>query len=660
MDAVAASTSNASPGTASPTTKGLLARLPLLLALLLLALIAVPRVHGHEHLLWSFVGVGAGLCVWYALLARSRRSLAVDAVRPVKQHYIQASVQIVLYLYWGFLWQDVDGTRPIYAQAPLILAQFCYLYAFDGLWSWTRGRAWRLSSGPTPIVLSTNLFIWFRDDFFVWQFAMITAGLLGKEFLRWRKDGRRTHIFNPSGFGLMCAATVLILLGETDATWAKPLSTTIAVPGIFLLIFALGLVVQHFFAVTLMTFAAALAMIATNLVYQQVTGVYLFISTNLPAAAFLGLMLLMTDPSTSPRTNVGRTLFGAGYGLGYIIAFELLNRIGAPDLYAKLYPVPVLNLTVQWLDRFAHRGAIGRLNERWERGVSPRVSNAIHMALWAAVFVGLFSTGYFERTHPGNSITFWKRAVAEQRANASRGLVKITGSRAVDPMVDGAARAAAYNELGILSMTEGIDDASEQARIGNAAKWFAQAAELGSDEGSKNVLQHFLFHRARRSDRDLGAALQRAQTLGVQGDARAAFLIGLAVETGVGVRPDPRGALSFYRRCPPTDPFAARGIARIGLAAGPGFDLRAVAPELQRAAEAGDGESCFYLSYMHRRGQGVERDEARANQLLRRAAEAGFEPAVAARGRDEAPPFAPPRRKHMSAPPFTTAFPVSG
>ena len=327
---------------ASPASASKLGALPALLALGMLALAATPRVRSHDHLLWSFVGVGCGLIAWFAALILSGRARPVDAVKPIKQHYTQASVQLVLYLYWGYLWQDADGARPIYAQAPLILAQFCYLYAFDGLWSWTRGRAWRLSSGPTPIVLSTNLFIWFRDDFFVWQFAMITAGLLGKEFLRWEKDGRRTHIFNPSGFGLMCAATVLILLGETDATWAKPLSTTIAVPGIFLVIFGLGLVVQHFFAVTLMTLAAALAMIATNAVYEQVTGVYLFVSTNLPAAAFLGLMLLMTDPSTSPRTNVGRTLFGIGYGLGYIVAFELLNRVGAPDLYAKLYPVPVL------------------------------------------------------------------------------------------------------------------------------------------------------------------------------------------------------------------------------------------------------------------------------------------------------------------------------
>ena len=648
--------SHASAARATSERSGLL---PAAFALALLALTATPRVRADDHLLWSVVGVGVGLLAWFGALRLAGRAARVEVVRPIKQHYIQASVQVCLYLYWGFLWQDADGARPIYSQAPLILAQFFYLYAFDGLWSWTRGRAWRLSSGPTPIVLSTNLFIWFHDEFFVWQFAMITAGLLGKEFLRWTKEGRKTHIFNPSGFGLMCAATTLILLGETDATWAKPLSTTIAVPGIFVVIFGLGLVVQHFFAVTLMTFAAALAMIATNAAYEQVTGVYLFVSTNLPAAAFLGLMLLMTDPSTSPRTNVGRTLFGVGYGLGYILAFELLNRIGAPDLYAKLYPVPVLNLAVRALDRFARAGWIGRLNERWERGVAPRVSNAVHMGLWASVFVALFATGYFSAGHPGASISFWKRAVSEQRVNAARGLVKVTGSRAVDPQVDASSRAAAYNELGVLSMTDGIDDASAAARVGSAAKWFAEAAQRGSDDGAANVLQHFLFHRARRSDADLGAALERCQQLAVRGDARAAFLIGLAVETGVGVRPDPRGALTFYRRCPDGDLFAARSIARVGLRSGPGFDLSDVAPTLSSAADDGDAESCFYLAYMCLRGQGVARDAARGRALLERAAELGFEPAVDAAGSASPQPFAAPRRRFMTSPPYATSFPIS-
>jgi len=629
--------------------------LPAILALAMSALIAFPKVHQHAHLTTSILVVSAALLVWFTALRLSGRSMAVAAIKPIKQHYIQASVQLVLYLYWGYLWQQADGVRPIYTQAPLILAQFCYLYAFDGLWSWTRGRPWRLSSGPTPIVLSTNLFIWFKDEFFIWQFAMITAGLLGKEFLRWNKDGRRTHIFNPSGFGLMCAATVLILLGRTDVTWAKPLSTTIAVPGIFLVIFGLGLVVQHFFAVTLMTLAAAVAMITTNAVYEQVTGVYLFISTNLPAAAFLGLMLLMTDPSTSPRTNVGRTLFGIGYGLGYIVAFELLNRVGAPDLYAKLYPVPLLNLTVKALDRFARSGVIGQLNERWESGIAPRVSNAVHMALWATVFVSLFATGYFERSHPGASIAFWKQAVIDERPSAVRGLVKLAGSRAVDPMVAGSAQGAALNELGVLSMTDGVDDEeSLDVRIGSAANWFAEAAQRGNEEAAKNLLHHFLFHRARRSDADLGSSLRRCQELGLQGDARAAFLIGLAVETGVGVKPDLRGALTFYRRCPSADLFAARAVARVGLSLGPEFDLSGVAATLAMAAAEGDGESCFYLSYMHRRGQGVARDVARAAELLREAAAYGFAPASAAQ-----PRFVSPRRKFVTAPPYETSFPIT-
>src|SRR5690606_15946257 len=108
-----------------------------------------------------------------------------------------------------------------------------------------------------------------------------------------------------------------------------------------------------------------------------------FGSSNLPAAAFLGLHLLMTDPSTSPRTYLGRAIFGAGYGLGYVVMFELLGAIGAPELYAKLYPVPILNCCVQALDRLAHGdGWLGRLAQRWERARLPLSTNHLHMAVW--------------------------------------------------------------------------------------------------------------------------------------------------------------------------------------------------------------------------------------------------------------------------------------
>lgn len=637
-----------------------LAWVPFALTLGVCSCLLLGRVQANAGLFWAFAGVGGALVLWQVVLwlvaARTGRVLAVDAVPPVRQHFVQACVQTCLYVYWGWLWVQ-DGVRPIYAQAPLILAQFAYLYAFDALFAWTRGRPWRFASGPVPIVLSTNLFIWFRDDWFVWQFAMITAGLLGKEFVKWQRDGRRTHIFNPSGFGLACAATALIATGATDLTWAKPLATTIEVPGIFVFIFAIGLVVQHFFHVTLMTFAAAVVMVGGNLLYTGWTGVYLFGSSNLPAAAFLGLHLLMTDPSTSPRTNVGRLLFGAGYGLGYIVVFEVLGWLGAPELYAKLYPVPILNCCVQWLDRLA-RGPLGAWNTRWETAWPKAATNAAHMAAWTAVFVALVATGYVQGPHPGDSIAFWKQAVAEHRHDAARKLVMVAGSQAV-------ARQSgdAYNELGLLSLDLAVDGASETTRHNSAGDWWARAAALGSREAHENIVAHFLYFGRHRSDADLDRSLRALEQRVAAGEAgRPAQLLGLAHETGGARQQDPARALALYRAAG-DDPFALRGVVRIGLLPGSLVDLAALAPTVAAAAAGGDGECCYYLAAMHRLGRGVPADAAAARVQLQRAADLGFVPAQEARqqpaGADGLPPLPLPRRRFLQRPPWSTAFPLT-
>ncbi|MFY9344395.1 MAG: hypothetical protein WAT39_18020 [Planctomycetota bacterium] len=649
------------PATPSVPRGGWLTALPLLLTVAVLSALLLPRAQANAGLFWSIAGTGGALVLWQVALwvaaARSGRALALELLPPSRQHYIQACVQTCLYVYWGYWWQQ-DGARPIYVQAPLILVQFAFLYAFDALLSWTRGRPWRLSSGPTPIVLSTNLFIWFKDDWFVWQFAMVAAGLLGKEFLKWTKEGRRTHVFNPSGFGLLCAATALIVTGATEVTWAKPLATTIEVPGIFVFLFGLGLVVQHFFAVTLMTFAAAVAMVGCNLLYTQVTGVYLFASSNLPAAAFLGLHLLMTDPSTSPRSNVGRLLFGAGYGVGYVVAFEVLGALGAPELYAKLYPVPILNCCVQWLDRLA-RGPLGRLEQRWQQVLPAKWMNAAHMAGWASVFAVLIGTGYLQGPHPGNSIAFWKRAVAERRHDAERKLVMVAGSQAIATQ-----SGDAYNELGILAVAGSADPASAATRHKSAAEWFARGAARGSHAAVENIVAHFLWFGRHRSDQELDQALRAIEAMaGKPGGERAALLLGLAHETG-GARPlDPGKALDLYRRWP-DEPFAQRGIARIGLQPGAVVDLTKVAPTLTVAATAGSGECCWYLAYMYELGRGVVRDPERARSLFARAVELGFPPALEAKQQAGTapglPPFQPPRRKVLEFPGWSTAFPVGG
>jgi hypothetical protein len=653
--ATAATAAAPTPSPARPGP-GWLRWLPTALALAVAAGALLERADRTPALRIAILGAAAFLLGWQALVLLRARGvpLAVEVAAPIKQHYIQACVQTSLYVYWGWWWVQ-DGVRPIYQQAPLILLQFAFLYAFDALLQWSRGRPWRLSSGPTPIVLSTNLFIWFRDDAFGWQFAVVALGLLGKEFVKWTKDGRRTHVFNPSGFALACAATALVATNQTDLTWAKSLATTIEAPGIYLYLFSLGLVVQNFFQVTLMTFAAAVAMVVANLAYTQWTGVYLFGSSNLPAAAFLGLHLLMTDPSTSPRSNVGRTLFGLGYGFGYIVAFELLGRLGAPELYAKLYPVPVLNCCVQWLDGLARRGVGGRLEARWQTARPARSQNRVHMALWAATFAVLFGTGYLGGAHPGDSIPFWKQAVADGKPDAQRKLALVAGSQAIARQ-----SGEAFNELGILALTGDVDPASERTRFNSAADWFAQAALRRSDAAVHNLVAHFLYHGARRDDRELDAAFQRLSALAARPDGgRARQLLGLAYETGGGRPLDLKLALDRYRGCP-DDVFAQRGIVRIALQPGSLVDL----PEAARArlvadAASGDGEALYSLTYLRARNRAGADVAASAAELLARAKAAGFPPAVAAptpTADGALPPYVAPRRRDLAAPPWASSY----
>ena len=409
-----------------------------------------------------------------------------------------------------------------------------------------------------------------------------------------------------------------------------------------------------------MTFAAALAMILINLGYTEITGVYLFASSNLPAAAFLGLLLLMTDPSTSPRTNVGRTLFGLGYGAGYVVAFEVLGKMGAPELYAKLYPVPILNLTVQALDRIARRGAVGRLNDRWENGVSPKASNAVHMALWSGVFAAMWLTGYVpglvNTPHPGDSIPFWKSAVAAERYDAERKLVIVAGTQAV-----AGNSPAAYNELGILSLTSSVDAKSDLTRRKSAADWFARAAERDHVEGNKNLFMLFLFGSVHRSDADLVRAINVCkQQVRDHDDALAAYLLGVASEVGKAMPYDLRAAYAYYKRCPGSYLPAQKGIARLALRRAKAIELDRIASVLQAAADAGDGESCYYLAYMHLLGEGVGRDDAKAQSLVERAAKLGFAPAIEAVKAQKLEPFETPRLKFMQVPEWATAFPIEG
>jgi hypothetical protein len=369
----------------------------------------LPIVRANARLEWSILGAAVALLLFQFLLrqqvARSRRRLQYEFLaRPV--HYVQLVMHMSIYAYWGWYWREV------YHQFPLIICQIAFTYVLDMLVCWSRRDNWVLGFGPFPIVLSTNLFLWFKPDWYFLQFLMLATIVLCKEFITWKRDGRRAHIFNPSAVALFIFSVGLILTQSTNITWGQEIAVSQSRPPyIYLEIFLLGLVVQSLFSVTLVTLSSVATVYAMNLIYTHVTGVYYFTDANIPAAVFLGMHLLVTDPATSPRKNFGKIVFGSLYGVGVFGFVWLLDSIGVPPFYDKLLCVPLLNLTVRALDR-ASVALDTRLRlPTWE----PRRANLTFMAVWICLFAVMYRTGFLGSYHPGANPEFWREACVDGR-----------------------------------------------------------------------------------------------------------------------------------------------------------------------------------------------------------------------------------------------------
>jgi TPR repeat protein len=317
--------------------------------------------------------------------------------------------------------------EPIRDATPLIAAQIVFAYAFDLLLSWTRKGRFVLGFGPFPIVYSTNLFLRFRDDWFYLQFAMIAVGFLAKELIQWERDGRRGHVFNPSSFPLALFSLGLIVTGTSAITWAEEIATLLILPpNIYLFIFLVALPGQYLFGVTTMTLPAVLTTYLFSVAYYQATGTYFFFDSNVPIAVFLGMHLLFTDPSTSPRTELGRILFGVCYGLSVVALYYVLDRLGAPTYYDKLLQVPIMNLLVKQFDRAGRAASLAWLNPaRLGAGLAPHLRRAAYVSLWIVTFSVMAAAQGLSNDHPGMTVPFWQTACAEGRADACRNLAQM-------------------------------------------------------------------------------------------------------------------------------------------------------------------------------------------------------------------------------------------
>jgi hypothetical protein len=434
---------------------------------------AWPTVRSLAPLAWSFRIATALLGVWIVALAvrfwRSPTPLRVE-VELRKQHYMQACAQLSVLVYWGMYW------APVRAAAPLIVAQLLFAFAFDMLLAASRRRQYTLGFAPVPVVFSTNLFLWFKPNWFGFQFALIATGFAAKEFIRWRKEGRAAHIFNPSSFPLAVASIVLLATGTTAMTQGPAIADTqFLPPHIYLFLFLIGLPGQFLFGVTAMTMSAAVTTYAFGLVYFWLTGTYFFIDSYIPIAVFLGMLLLFTDPSTAPRTELGRVIFGALYGVGTVICYALLGRAGLPTFYDKLLPVPILNVTIRGIDAVVRSRPLARLDlSAIGRSLAPRARNLAYIGIWAVIFTVMSAANGVGDDHPGHSWLFWQRACDANRYRACETLASIEATYCHDS-------GWACNELALLEYQQRVTP------IDSPRTLFARACDLGYRTGCANV-----------------------------------------------------------------------------------------------------------------------------------------------------------------------------
>ena len=592
--------------------------IPMLLAAVLAVFCLLPRALADRNLQLS-IGLAVTALLVFAWLLRRRviasgRALTMEFL-PKRVHYIQLVMHSCIYAYWGWYWREV------YGYVPLILAQIVFAYALDMLVCWSRRDKWILGFGPIPIILSTNLFLWFKDDWFFLQFVMISIGVVAKEYVQWNREGRRSHIFNPSAVGLFIFSVILIATHSTNISWGAEIAETLhRPPNIYLEIFVLGLVVQALFSVTLVTLSAGAMLYLLNMVYTQTTGVYQFVDSGIPVSVFIGIHLLVTDPATSPRSNSGKVIFGGMYGGCVFGLYSLLSWMGAPRFYDKLLCVPPLNLSVRALDRIGYSldRKVAALLERiraprlvWAG--SPRITNFAFMSIWIVLFGVMATTGFVTTEvvgipHPGADPAFWKQACDAHRHNACPTWVGILNVQCEAGSGSACFTMGKVTDLGLVVPRQPAA----------AARGLGRACDLREPEACK-AFANFV---SAGGDRTLARSCD-------QGDANSCFYLGTVLHLGGGVAQDDERALRVFEESCNDGYVRACGVLGDMYLAGQGAPVNTgkALENFDRSCAGHWGESCMAAAMLYHRGSAGTQDKALSQKRFEQGCEFGYQPA---------------------------------
>jgi len=544
-------------------------------------------------------------------------------------------VQLGVFVYWGYAWQTV------YEQFPLILTQVVFAYLVELLLSWRRYGRWRLGFGPFPIVFSTNLFIWFEDHLFVCQLAMVALAYLSRDFIRWKRNGHRVHIFNPSAFGLAVASMALVFGEWAHLTYGNRIAITLGHPDFsYEWIFLMGIIVQLFFSVTLITASAAVTSWLLGMVYAASTGHYMYVDTAIPIAVFLGMNLLVTDPASSPRSNGGKVLFGAVYAVAVFFTYDILRDMSRPPMgddpgfyvtwLDKLLFLPFLNLLVPVIDGLGRKLSFG---QRWT--LDARRTNWVHVSVWAILFVVMLGD---LRDAPGKHVAFWSPKCTAGDLRACENIVSL-----YQQDCEGQIAASCHN-LGVM-FEHGEGMAVDHPRAAGA---YFKACEQGFAPACRSlgVLIYTKGDAACGSTsgcdgRSAVALFSRACTLG---DGEGCTQYGVSLQQGRHVKQDPGGAVAAFETA--CHQGHAEGCTRGASAQLKGRGVPADKPAAAKLFAKGcvldEWVACTNLAAMQWMGDGIPVDRQAATTLMDRACTGGFTAAC-----DQKKALSRPRRKTL-------------
>ncbi|MFN3197823.1 MAG: RnfABCDGE type electron transport complex subunit D [Bradymonadia bacterium] len=546
--------------------------------------------------LWSVAALGG---MWLSLLWRRRSALSVvPYLKP--SHYLQMLAQGVVYCLWAAHWS------PVVDHLPLLAVQVIFAYLLEILVGWSRYGSWRMSLGVFPILGSVNFFLWFTPEWFALQIALIALIWIFREGVKWQRghdeESTRVHVFNPSAVGLTIMCLVLVGLGHEGYAVGEAIAASQdETPYIYLAIFGAGLIVQTVFPVVLMTFAAALGALAAGAVYTAIYEVPLFVTTDIPGAVFLGMLLLITDPVTAPRTALGKVVYGGLYGASTAGLFVVLTLWGQPTYYDKILAVPLLNLSVRWIERLT-------ASPRWSplKALQPAQRNVIHVALWCGVFI-LMRPGL--ASHEGASTEYWVEACDRGRHRACASMTQVHEGRCVQGDV------TACHNLAVMYDT-GQRVARDQAV---AARLYQRACDAGDAVGCGNLATMAWQGEGIPLDRPLAIKLWQL-ACGTEGGAESC-------ENLEQVGPSMQVSIDHDVTC---GGGSALGCFRQGLRVEQSGDRAAVARYMGKACVLGMGAGCANHGLMLSKGDGVPRDLTQAASQYQKGCELGLEQACEA------------------------------